>query len=96
MNTASVVLKNHHVRIVFGTVGILLIPLIAMQFSNEVKWSASDFVIMGTLVFGTGLLLDLVIKRAGKYRAIAAIVVAILFVWIWAELAVGIFTHWGS
>ncbi|MDZ7694257.1 MAG: hypothetical protein U5K69_24575 [Balneolaceae bacterium] len=34
---------------------LLLIPLIAMQFSDEVVWTPSDFIFAGTLIFGTGL-----------------------------------------
>jgi hypothetical protein len=82
--------------ILLGTVGILLIPLIAMQFTDEVNWSAGDFVVMGALLFGTGLLLDLVRREAGKYRMAGTVAVIVLFLYIWAELAVGVFTNWGS
>lgn len=75
---------------------ILSLPLIAMQFTDEVNWDLFDFMVMGILIFSTGLLLDLVIKKAGKYRAIGAIIVILLFLYIWAESAVGIFTDLGS
>jgi hypothetical protein len=76
------------------TVGILLlIPLIAMQFTNEVKWDSRDFIIMGVLLLGTGLMCELVMRKVKKiqYRVllIAAILIALFL--IWAELAVGIF-----
>jgi len=32
------------IRIVLGTAAILLVPLIAMQFTDEVKWDLTDFV----------------------------------------------------
>ena len=72
---------------------ILSIPLIAMQFTNEVDWSFSDFAIMGFLLTSTGLVVELVIRKVRKpenrFIVIAAIL-ALLFL-IWAELAVGIF-----
>ena len=72
---------------------LLLIPLIAMQFTNEVKWTILDFVVMGGLLLGTGLLCELVIRKVNKTKlriAIIAVILAVLFL-IWAELAVGIF-----
>jgi hypothetical protein len=79
--------------IVLAVVFILLIPLVAMQFTNEVDWKLLDFVIMGILLLGTGLLSELVIRRVRKteYRiAFIAVILLALFL-IWAELAVGIF-----
>ena len=79
--------------IVLTVVFILLIPLVAMQFTNEVDWKLLDFVIMGILLLGTGLLSELVIRRVRKteYRiAFIAVILLVLFL-IWAELAVGIF-----
>lgn len=72
---------------------LLLIPLIAMQFTDEVKWSLSDFVIAGILLFGTGLTCELVLRKVkgnGSRFILCAVVLAALFL-IWAELAVGVF-----
>lgn len=72
---------------------ILLIPFIAMQFTNEVNWTLFDFVVAGVLLLGTGLLCELVmrkVKNEVNRVAIIAIILAALFL-IWAELAVGIF-----
>ena len=72
---------------------LLLIPLVAMQFTNEVNWTLSDFVVMGALLLGTGLLCELVMRKVNniKYRvAICGVILAAL-VLIWIELAVGIF-----
>lgn len=79
--------------IVLTVVFILLIPLIAMQFTDEVDWKLFDFVIMGILLLGTGLLCELVIRKVRNmdYRiGIIAFILVMLFL-IWAELAVGIF-----
>lgn len=72
---------------------ILLLPLIAMQFTEEVDWSSSDFLIMGVLLLGTGLLCELVMRNVKKmdYRIGLVAVILLAFFLIWAELAVGIF-----
>ncbi len=72
---------------------LLLLPLIAMQFTNEVNWSLSDFVIAGVLLFGTGLLCELVLRTVTKTEYRIAICLALLatLLLVWAELAVGIF-----
>ncbi|MRS03500.1 hypothetical protein EG832_09825 [bacterium] len=72
---------------------VLLIPFIAMQFTNEVDWSARDFVIMGVLLFGTGLLCELVMRKVKSVQNRILICAALVFVFllVWAELAVGVF-----
>ena len=72
---------------------LLLIPLIAMQFTNEVNWTLFDFVVAGALLLGTGLMCELAIRKIHKMKYRIAICVALLavFLLIWAELAVGIF-----
>ena len=68
----------------------------AMQFSNEVAWSLSDFVTAGALLFGTGLMFVLAARKMRKYRAVLGVVHAATLIYVWTELAVGIFTAWGS
>lgn len=72
---------------------LLLIPLLAMQFSAEVDWSSSDFIIMGGLLLLAGLALEgilrLVKSRGGRFLSVALL--AVLFLLIYAELAVGVF-----
>ena len=79
-------------RVVLVTAAILLIPFVAMQFTGEVNWTASDFVIMGVLLFGTGLLLQFAANkiRSTKSRLLAIAAIAFVFLFVWAELAVGI------
>lgn len=63
-----------------------------MHFTDEVNWSLSDFIFAGILLFGAGLLIQLVISKVKvrKYRITFVIVILILLILIWAELAVGI------
>ena len=81
------------IRILYIVGTILLIPLIAMQLTNEVNWSSFDFIIMGAMLTITGLLGEIIFKKVKKYKNSVAlyVVVAIIFLLTWAELAVGIF-----
>ena len=79
--------------IMLTVVFLLLIPLIAMQFTDEVKWKLPDFVGMGVLLLGTGLLCELVLRKVKKirHRIVICGVILVALLLIWAELAVGIF-----
>ena len=79
---------------IFRIVGILLlIPMIAMQLTDEVKWSFFDFLIMGIMLSITGLALGVIIKKIKyyKYRNIFIAIIVMIFLLIWAELGVGLF-----
>ena len=80
--------------IILAVVGVLLlIPLVAMQFTTEVNWSGFDFLVMGVLLIGTGLLCELVLRKVTKtnHRILLCMAVVGVFLLVWAELAVGIF-----
>ena len=79
--------------ILLTVVFLLLIPFTAMQFTNEVKWSLFDFVIMGGLLLGTGILCELVLRnvKSIKNRIILITILLVALFLVWAELAVGIF-----
>jgi len=72
---------------------LLLIPFTAMQFTKEVNWSVSDFIIAGGLLLGTGLMIELVIRNVKnvKYRLAICAFILLALLLIWIELAVGIF-----
>ena len=72
---------------------LLLLPLIAMQFTIEVNWTLFDFIVAGALLLGTGLMCELVIIKMNKikYRVASCVTLLVILLLIWAELAVGIF-----
>jgi hypothetical protein len=77
---------------------ILMIPLVAMQFTDEVAWTLLDFVTAGSLLFGSALVYELATRSmiTTKYRVAVGVAVMAALLYLWAELAVGIFTNWGS
>lgn len=79
--------------IIFSILIFLLIPLLAMQFTDEVNWTLADFVVAGVLLLSTGLLCELVIRKTKnlKHRFAICLGIIVILILIWAELAVGIF-----
>ena len=71
---------------------ILLIPLVAMQFSDEWNWDLFDFIFAGTLLLGAALVYELVAKKGGTtaYRAAVGVAVATALVLVWVNAAAGI------
>lgn len=80
------------VGLALATALILLIPLLAMQVTDEVVWTLADFVFAGVLIFGTGLMYVLVARKAGNivYRAAVGVALVAAFLLVWANGAVGI------
>jgi len=64
-----------------------------MQFTKEVNWTISDFLVMGILLFTTVFTIDFVLKKLKtlKSRLILIVGIVVLLALVWAELAVGIF-----
>ncbi|MBK7560754.1 MAG: hypothetical protein IPQ06_08425 [Chitinophagaceae bacterium] len=85
--------KKRLIGILFTVALLLLIPLIAMQFTDEVKWTLPDFIVAGVLLLGTGLMCELVMRKVKKKGHRIAICLTLLtaLLLIWIELAVGIF-----
>ena len=72
---------------------LLLIPLIGMAITDEINWSAFDFIIMGSLLIALSIGINLVSTRVKnlKNRFLYIGILVLIFMLIWAELAVGIF-----
>jgi hypothetical protein len=85
----------HHkniIRLALVVAALLMVPAIAMQFTDEVKWGPEDFVFAGTLLFGTGLAYELLRRRvaAQPYRlGVGLALLGSLFL-VWVNAAVGI------
>ena len=77
---------------------LLMIPLVAMQFTEEVNWDLFDFVVMGCLLFGVGLAYELVARRSEKtvYRGAFGVGLAGAFLLFWVNAAVGIIGNEGQ
>jgi hypothetical protein len=75
-----------------ATASILLVPLVAMQFTNEVNWTVFDFIVMGILLLGSGLTFLFISKMSDRilYRTAVGLGVAAGFLLIWVNLAAGI------
>lgn len=83
----------------WGAVAILLmLPLIAMQFTTEVNWTASDF-IFAAAMFGTvGGLFELTVRASGNlpYRGGVATALGTSFLLVWINGAVGMIGDEGN
>jgi hypothetical protein len=75
-----------------GAASLLLVPLVAMRFTDEVRWTGSDFATFGVMLalpLG-GLELAMRASASFAYRAGAAVALGAAFLMTWVNLAVGI------
>lgn len=83
-------------RPALAVVFVSLVAIFGNQFVSGWNWSPSDFLVMGVLIFGAGLLAEIAnmkIKNKNyKIAAIAAVLVVLLITWV--HLAVGIVDTW--
>ena len=87
-------MKNKRFISILIIIAVLLcIPLIAMQFTSEVVWTLSDFIIAGILLLGTGIVIEVVARNVKEKRTRIGMIIGTLIVLflVWAEMAVGIF-----
>ncbi len=76
------------------TIGMFLsLVFITSQFTDEVKWSIGDYLMMGglllTISFITIYIMGKIVKT--QLRLLFIGVMILVFILIWAELSVGIF-----
>jgi hypothetical protein len=80
------------IRVLLVTGLVLMVPLVAMQFTEEVDWNLFDFIVMGIPLLSMGFGYELATRSVGDAKsrfAIGLVFLAALLL-IWAELAVGI------
>lgn len=75
-----------------GAAILLLLPWLAMQFTDEVAWDLADFIVFGALLSAACGAWQLAASpgRGAAYRAAAGVAIASAFILIWSNLAVGI------
>jgi hypothetical protein len=85
-------LTNKYVRVVLITGLMLLIPLIAMLFTDEMQWSLVDFMVAAALLIGAGVTYEFVASRGSTivHRAAVGLSVLTALLLVWVSLAVGI------
>jgi hypothetical protein len=94
MKSATLSPLDNKLRYAGWALGALLLcaPLLAMQFTTEVDWTLSDFVVAAVIIGGIGLMAEFLVRVSpnGLYRAGAACALAAVFLTVWSNLAVGI------
>lgn len=100
-NLTLTIMQNIKRRLIVwaGVVALLLLlPLVAMQFTGEVNWDLFDFALMGALLFGAGLTYELIAKTGGTvtYRVAVGVALAAAFLLVWVNGAVGIIGNEGN
>lgn len=88
MNT----IQSSLLRVAIATLGLLTIPLIAMQFSTDVVWTFGDFLVMGILLFSTGTTYVLISRVSSTltYRLAVGTGIGTGFFLLWSNMAVGL------
>ena len=88
MNINNILISKKNIYIVFlGTFFILLLPLIAMQFTKGVNWSVGDFVVFGILLFFFGYIYKVLTKSSSKpiKNIVIGLIVFALFIFVWVS-----------
>ena len=71
---------------------VLMIPLVAMQFSDDVAWTPFDFAFAGVLLFGAGFAYELIARKTSGFahRTAVGVSIAAVVILVWIDGAVGI------
>ena len=86
-------LRNRWRLAIWGFAGaLLLIPLIAMQFTDEVNWTFFDFLVMGAMLSVACGCYEIATRMSGDlwYLVGAGLGIVGSFLLVWINLAVGI------
>ena len=82
------ILNKRLITILIAIPVLLLIPFIAMRFTDEVNWTPLDFVVMGAMLLVTGLAIEVALRivRQTWMRAAAVVVILLGFLTVWGGL----------
>jgi hypothetical protein len=71
---------------------LLLLPLIAMQFTDQVVWEATDFAIFGAMLVSGGLVFELAARKTvnNAYRSAVGVALAAAIFLLFVTGAVGL------
>jgi hypothetical protein len=74
--------------ILLAVPALLLIPYIAMRYTNEVNWTPLDFITMGAMLLITGLAIEVALRivKTTWIRVAAVLGVLFGFVMVWGTL----------
>ena len=74
------------------TVAVLLVVFLASLLSDQVTWFIYDFLISGGLIFVFATIETILWnKLKSKHRLFVVLFVLLVFLILWAEMAVGLF-----
>lgn len=85
-------MKKSFLRTAVFVVLALSVPLLLMQLGDDVDWGIIDFVAMGVLLFAAGIGIEYTRKKVTNplHRTLICVGIAVVFLLVWAELAVDI------
>ncbi len=90
---AEITVKPWRLALWGGALSLLLLPAVAMQFSDEFGWDGADFIIFGAMLAIACGAFELAVRwtESRARRVLAGIAIAAIFFLVWLELAAGIF-----
>lgn len=94
MTDTSTAPRQHRWRVIAWSAAacLWLLPLLAMQFTDEVKWTGFDFAVFGAMLAVSGGVLEVGLRRSptGMYGVAVGVAVIAAFFLTWINGAVGI------
>lgn len=71
---------------------LLLVPLLAMRFTADVRWTPFDFAAAAVLLGGAAIACELAVRVLhGRWRIVGCAAALAVVVLLWAQGAVGVF-----
>jgi hypothetical protein len=64
---------------------VLSLPLVAMQFTDEVVWTLGDFIVVGVLLTAIGIAIELAVRKAGNLAIAAGIAALGVLSGLWGQ-----------